>query len=733
MRVSRVSGVAVFALVASVLGPATAANADPPAPPTAAITSPPDGTTVTGPITINAEGHLDPTSPDSVTGLQLYVAGSAVAGQQVGCTVPPSDTFNCYGSFSYDPTVLGPGTYALQVDLLTTGMGASSPPVQITVPVPPPTVTFLGPVSTPATGPVSIAVSGTTNAASTDTPASIDLTWGGTDIGSQLCPGVPSAHDCPLSFEWDTTGLNGTHDLTATLTTAGSIHVTTQAVVEARNPKPRVTIHTPAPGETRSGVITVTATATISGPQRDHPDSMQLYLNDTKSPVPGQRVECSSSATCDGTFTWDATGATGTVDLIVGVHTARDRTNIGTVRIHVTSPGPTVIVHSPTNGATVSGPVTIVTTGTVNSKQNDTPKSMQLLTDGKPLSGPQACTGTASAPRSCSRPFRWDTTGMSGAHTLQAKFLTHRGSSALSPLTTITVVSPLPKVVITSPSARSTVHRTATIKVSGAVDPSQTDTPSSLRLTLDGAALGGVIPCSRTAAAPRACHASYTWSTLGLTGRHTLVASLVSGKGAVGTSSATPVYVYGGTKTMLAKTKAHVAGRSVTYIGRVITLINKRGVPGVKVKVVIRPAVGKAKTVYVRTDARGYFKVPFRPAVNSSLTATLVSLPYYGSSHSSTKLRVVPRAACTVGSTIRRNSLDHGSCTFRGLPRSTKVTLQYQFRGHWYTLGAGRAPGATIPFSFRFAVRGSYLVRLALSGTSLFAATTGPALKVRVT
>ncbi|MDX6211266.1 MAG: hypothetical protein QOF82_353, partial [Frankiales bacterium] len=191
MRVSRVSGVAVLALVASLLGPATAANADPPAPPTAAITSPPDGTTVAGPITINAEGHLDPTSPDSVTGLQLYVAGSAVAGQQVGCTAPPSDTFNCYGSFSYDPRVLGPGTYALQVDLLTTGMGASSPPVQITVPVPPPMVTFLGPVSTPATGPVRIAVSGTTNAASTDTPASIDLTWGGTDIGSQLCPGVP--------------------------------------------------------------------------------------------------------------------------------------------------------------------------------------------------------------------------------------------------------------------------------------------------------------------------------------------------------------------------------------------------------------------------------------------------------------------------------------------------------------------------------------------------------------
>ncbi|MDX6230422.1 MAG: hypothetical protein QOI76_3812, partial [Frankiales bacterium] len=298
---------------------------------------------------------------------------------------------------------------------------------------------------------------------------------------------------------------------------------------------------------------------------------------------------------------------------------------------------------------------------------------------------------------------------------------------------TITVVSPLPKVVITSPTARSTLHRTATVTVSGAIDPTQTDTPSSVRLSLDGAALGGVIQCAPTAAAPRVCAASYTWSTVGLTGRHTLVASVVSAKGAVGTSTATSVYVYGGTKLVIAPAKARVAGRSVTYTGRVTTPVNKLGVSGVKVKVVIRPAIGKAKTLYVLTNARGFFKVGFRPAMNSSVAATLVPLPYYGSSHSSTKLHVFPRVSCTVGSTIRRSRLDHGTCTFSRLPKSTKVTLQYRFGNHWYTLGSGRAPGAKIPFSFRFAVRGSYLVRLVLSATSVFAATTGPALRVQVT
>jgi hypothetical protein len=175
------------------------------------------------------------------------------------------------------------------------------------------------------------------------------------------------------------------------------------------------------------------------------------------------------------------------------------------------------------------------------------------------------------------------------------------------------------------------------------------------------------------------------------------------------------------------------AGRSVTYTGRVTALINKLGVPGVKVKVVITPAKGKAKTLYVRTNVHGFFKVGFKPAVNTTVVATMLTLPYYGTSHSSTKLHVVPSFRCSVGGSVARNRLDQGSCRVGNLPKNTKVTLQYEFLGHWYTLGKGNAPGSVIPFSFRFAKRGTYHVRIVLSSTSVFTGATGPALKVAVT
>jgi Bacterial Ig domain len=830
MRVSRLSGVALAALIAGLLSPLATANADPQPAGTAAITSPADGTQATGPITVSAEGHLDPNSQDTVSALQLDVGGSPVPGQQVSCVAPPSDLLNCYGSFSYDPTPMGPGSYALQVELLTASGGfVLSSEVHVVVPVPPPTVT-LTPVASPVTGPVDISVTGDTNAASPDFPASVDLTWGNTPIGSMACPGTP-VHECPLLFHWDSTLSNGTDNLTATMTTAENARVATSLAIEARNPKPTVAITTPADGATRSGVINVTATAAIVGAQNDYPDSMQLYLNDTDHPVEGQQVGCTGAPSCDGSFTWDATGQSGRVDLIVGVHTHRGKTNAAAVTVHVTSPAPKVTIGSPADGATgsglvtvtatgtvdasqtdsgksmqllvnnapvdtatcpagkscpatltwdgtgvngsrtlkvlfttnggksasasqtilmtttppvasisapatgstVSGPVTIVTIGTVNGQQQDSPTSMQLLIDGTPTAAAQPCAGTAAAPRACSLPFGWDTTGLSGPHTLQAKFSTKKGFTALSPITTITVVSPPPTVVITSPAARSTLHRTATVTVTGTVDPSQTDSPSSIRLTLDGAALGGVIPCAPTAAAPRVCNAAYSWSTVGLTGRHTLVATVVSAKGVIGTSSGTSVFVYGGTKTVLVPAKSARAGRPVTYTGRVTTLINRLGAPGVKVKVVMSPARGKPKTVYVRTDVHGYFKVAFKPAVNTTVAATLVTPPYYGSSHTSTKLHVLPSFKCTAGRSVARNRLDQGSCRVTNLPKNTKVTLQYQFLGHWYTLGVGRAPGSVIPFSFRFARSGTYHIRVVLSATSVFAAATGPALKVAVT
>jgi len=171
----------------------------------------------------------------------------------------------------------------------------------------------------------------------------------------------------------------------------------------------------------------------------------------------------------------------------------------------------------------------------------------------------------------------------------------------------------------------------------------------------------------------------------------------------------------------------------VRVTGRVTALVNRSAVAGVKVKVVLVPASGHAKTLYVRTNARGFFSVAFKPRLNTTVKATLVPPSYYGASHTFTKVKVRPRATCTVGPTVRHNRLDTGSCTIPNLAKGTKLTLQYALRGHWYTIGVGVSHGTTVPFSFRLAARGDYLIRVVLGASKAFVASSTPSLKVTVT
>lgn len=829
MRVSRLSGVALIALIAGLLSPVTVAYADPPPLPYAQVDSPAGGAEVTGPITVTGEGHVDPLAGATVISLTLEVDGSPV-GTPVDCSLMPVD---CSGTFAYDVSALASGPHALRIDMATSlPQDVLSPDVPVTVVTAP--AVSITPVVSPVTGPVTVSVGGATDSSSAVTPLSIELSWGSTIIGTQNCPGTPDPHSCPVAFPWDSTGLNGTHDLVATMTLANSTAqpTATQVGLKASNPGPTVAITSPTAGAPKKGIITVSANGSVTGNQTDFADKLDLFVNSGTTPVdtvqcdtsqrscsttalswdatgqpdgnytlkvrfttthhtvtdsvqvhvtsppptvaitapaqgatvfgvvpvtvvgnvdPSQTdtgrtltllvngvildtVDCPATRTCTLNYDWDASGIVGARTLKATFVTAGNKTATSdTTDVNVVSAPPAAVVVSPVNGSTVSGPITIVTQGSVSPTQNDHPATMQLLIDGTATAAAAPCLETAALPHGCSLSYGWDTTGLTGTHTLQAKFVTRKGVIVLSAVSTITVVSPLPTVTITSPSTSATVHRTATITVSGAVDATQTDAPSSIRLTLDGSALGGVIPCAPAVATGRTCLASYTWNTVGLTGRHTLAATIVSAKGVIGTSSATSVYVYGGTKTVIVPAKATPAGRSVTYTGRVTTLINKLGVPGVKVKVVIVPAKGKAKTLMVLTNVHGFFKVAFKPAVNTTVTATLISLPYYGASHTFTKLHVVPSFKCTVGRSVARNRLDQGACRIANLPKTTKVTLQYEFAGHWYTLGSGKAKSTLLPFSFRFAKRGTYYVRVVLSATSIFAGATGPSLKVAVT
>jgi hypothetical protein len=301
-------------------------------------------------------------------------------------------------------------------------------------------------------------------------------------------------------------------------------------------------------------------------------------------------------------------------------------------------------------------------------------------------------------------------------------------------VTTVTVVSPVPSAAIVSPALNATLHRTATITVTGAVDPSQSDTPASVQLAVDGAPLGTPLPCTPATAGARTCATTYTWNTLGLVGRHVLTATVTTARGRQGASSAFPVYIYGGTKTVLTAVKTQHYGKTVKVSGRVTALINRSAVGGVKVKVLLVPVAGHAKALYVKTNALGVFSVSFKPTLNTTVTATLVPPAYWGVSHTFTKVKVAPRAVCSVvGKTVRHGRLDSGTCAIPNLPKGTRLTLQYSFKGHWYTIGSGLSHSTTVPFSFRLAAPGKYLIRVVLGASKRFVASATPSLKVTVT
>jgi hypothetical protein len=82
---------------------------------------------------------------------------------------------------------------------------------------------------------------------------------------------------------------------------------------------------------------------------------------------------------------------------------------------------------------------------------------------------------------------------------------------------------------------------------------------------------------------------------------------------------------------------------------------------------------------------------------------------------------------------VRLGATGTGRCSVRLLPAGTAVSLRYFFAGKWSTLASGRTKTtAAIPFSFRFPRRGTYLVRVIVGKSRVYAATASRLMKVVV-
>ena len=642
-----------------------------PAPPTAAINATSaTGGNVRGVVHVSATGTIDSSSTETSMSLQLKVNGTLV-GSAISCAGanPCSTTL-----LSYDTGPDGDNAVEhLRAVFVTSTTTVTSAPVSVTSDNPTPTVAISAPADGSAqAGDITVTATGTIPTGETDTAANLQLFVNGVYKATAAC-GTDTAV-CTRSLTWHATGqAANNYALRVYFFTAdhpGSPGLNPgfdQINVHVTSPPPTAVITAPLAGATVSGVVPVTADGEVDASQVDTAGTLQLFADGA---AVGGAVDCpGSSQSCPVSFSWDASALLGPHKLHLRFTTTNNLVVVTPDEtVNVVIVPPTATVSAPAPGATVSGVVPVAAAGVTDARQSDVPSTLQLLIDGAAVGTPTACPAGA---HSCALPYSWDTTGLSGAHTVQSRMVTVKGVIALSAVTTVTVVSPAPSVVITSPTAGSTVARGVTVTVSGTVDASQTDAPASMTLMVDGKPLGAAQPCTSVPTSPRSCQVSFAWNTVGLTDKHVLVATLTTLHGAVGTSAATTVYVYGGTAVTLPKVHTLRAGRSVTITGRATYLINKAGVPAVPVKILLVFSNRKTRAFTVTTNAGGFYDVTFVPTMNTVVEATVVPLAYNGTSHTFTRLAVIPQPTCKAVSKLRRNALGKGLCSLPGMPKGT--------------------------------------------------------------
>jgi hypothetical protein len=203
-------------------------------PPTVAVTSPLDGSTVAGSIAIAVSSATDPSQTDYPTGISVFDGVNSLG--SVSCQSQQV----CEGSVRWNATGLG-GVHSLTARVRTNrGLSVTSAPVSVTVSSPRPTVTITSPKAGAALRrKLTVKVAGATDPTQVDYPTGITVYDGTSSIGSISCQGQQS---CAGSVVWDARQAKGRHTLTAVIRTNTGRTATSPAVkvgVAARKkPKP---------------------------------------------------------------------------------------------------------------------------------------------------------------------------------------------------------------------------------------------------------------------------------------------------------------------------------------------------------------------------------------------------------------------------------------------------------------------------------------------------------------
>jgi subtilisin family serine protease len=420
------------------------------APPTIAFTAPSPGIFVNGTVTVSATASDD----IGVVGVQFKLDGALAGAEDVD---PPYEV-----SWNTEPVPDGPHTWTVVARDASGKDATSTISVTVTHDVTAPTVAVIAPAS-------EATVSGTITirAAAADdvSVTSVQLLVDGTPLGTP----VTSA---PYDAIWSTLSVgNGLHTVTAVARDAVG-HVTTANAVSFNVlndlVSPTVGLVTPAAGATVDGIVTVSATAADDVAVT----SVQFLLD-------GAPLGAAVSA-APYQVEWPTTGATNGAHALTAV--ARDAAGreataaVAIVNVRNDLAPPTVLLASPSAGATVSGSITIAATAVDDVGVS----SVQFLLDGSALGEVDA-----EAPYQ----LDWSTLSVAnGAHILTVVARDGAGRETTAEATTILVLNDVsaPTVALASPASGATVHGVVNLTATAADDVSV----SSVQFLLDGAPLG---------------------------------------------------------------------------------------------------------------------------------------------------------------------------------------------------------------------------------------------------
>lgn len=353
---------------------------------------------------------------------------------------------------------------------------------------------------------------------------------------------------------------------------------------------------------------------------------------------------------------------------------------------------PTIVIVSPTSGATVEGNVRITATSTAGA--GDVPTSITFY-DGVNNIGTEQCEGQ----QTCTTSIEWEATGLSGSHALTAGVTTEEGLSTTSAPVSVTVLSPPPTVSVTSPSGGSTVEGTVTIAVSGATDPSQADYPTSISV-YDGVNSIGTISCQ----GQQTCQGTVTWSATGLSGRHTLTARIYTHEEGSATSLPDVVNVVSPAPTVRI-TSPHAGARLGGDITISVAGATDPSQADYPEEISVYDGTSEIGSVYCQGQQTCAGSVKWSttglkgPQTLSAVIHThdersAKSAPVIVGESAHRAVRRLARAAPTCHLETLILPMRHGDpgvCIVRGAPRGTHVAIQYESApGSWVTVVRGR-------------------------------------------